>query len=459
MSLSSDGSRLAVVRASPNSVEVFSFETGERLLRVAEGLGAKNTAWGQDDTLLAVTCPNGPIQIWDTRTGELRHFFPQGNAAARCVVFHPRAPLLAAVSPLRSLAIREHLTGRPLVEAPVDAADVAFSGDGSRLGPVWMGGQIGWLETSLTSCFRKVPMNNPQSPYGHVSFNRDGTALSVCSRQQLAVLDIRTLTPMTVITNRSLSFARFDPVGFLWTIDGLGVHRWRSTLNRSLGLRLQKSETRWPGAEWRWLDFSADGQWMIAANRQMNRLVMAPLSNSTNQIQVGRHRFPRLAALDRSARHVVSGSLSDKGLKVWNVEENQLLLDLPAGGNTGSAAFSPDGRWLATFGEEGQLWSVGRWTNAAATLFPSGETVLGEGVFSADNRWLAVVANLGEIHLFEVASARRVALFQAPESLGILALALSPDGRWLVAFCQEGWLQRWDLAALRGELAPLKLDW
>jgi WD40 repeat protein len=459
MSLSSDGSRLAVVRARTNCVEVFSFETGERLLRVAEGMGAKNTAWSRDDALLAVTCQNGPIQVWDTRTGELRHFFPQGNAAARCVAFHPRAPLLAAVSPLRSLTLRDRLTGRLLVEAPVDAADVAFSDDGSRLGPVWMGGQIGWLETSLTSCFRKVPVGNPQSPYGHVSFNPDGSALSVCSRQQLAVLDSRTLTPMTVITNRTVMFARFDPVGFLWTIDGSGVHRWRPTLNRSLELKLQKSETRWPGAEWRWLDFSADGQWMAAANRQMNRLVMSPLANPTNQIQVGRHRSPRIATLDRSARHVVSGSLSDKGLKLWDVERNQLLLDLPAGGHTGSAAFSPDGRRLATFGEEGLLWSVGQWTNAAATLFPSGETGLGDGVFSADSRWLAVVANLGEIHLFEVASARRVALFQAPESLSILALALSPDGRWLVALCQEGWLQSWDLVALRQELAPLKLDW
>ena len=144
---------------------------------------------------------------------------------------------------------------------------------------------------------------------------------------------------------------------------------------------------------------------------------------------------------------------------MWDVLSNQLCFEVSAGGYLGRAAFSPDGRWLATLGEEGLLWSVGRWTNAAATLFPSGETGLGDGVFSADSRWLAVVANLREIHLFDVASARRVARFQAPESLGIQTLALSPDGRWLVALCKEGWLQRWDLDGLRQELAALHLGW
>ena len=459
MSLSSDGSRLAVVQARPNCVDVFSFETGGRLLRVAEGLTAKNSTWSRDDALLGITCQDGPIQVWDTRTGELRHFFPQGNVAARCVAFHPRAPFLAAVSPLRSLTLRHCLTGRLLADTPVDAADVSFSEDGSRLGPVWMGGQVGWLETSVSSCFRAIPVGSPQTPYWHVSFSPDGGVLAACARNELTLLDTGTLAPLATLTNKTLLFARFDPVGFLWTVDGAGVHRWRPSMNSALVLKLKKIETRWPGSEWRWLDFSADGQWMAAANRQMSRLVVAPLPSSTNQIRVGPHFGSRWAAIDRAARHGVTGSLNDKQLKVWDIAQNRMLLDLSAGGHTGCAAFSPDGRWLATLGEEGLLWTVGQWTNAAATLFASGETGLGDGVFSADSRWLAVVANLREIHLFDVASARRVALFHAPEPLGIQAISLSPDGRWLVALCNEGWLQRWDLAGLRRELAALSLEW
>lgn len=459
LSLSNDGRRVAVVQARTNCVDVFSFQTGERVLRVAGGMEPKNTAWSRDDTLLAVACGSGSIQVWDARTGELQHHFGQGNAAARCLAFHPRAALLAEVSPQRSLTLRRLITGRLLAEVSVDASDVVFNDDGSRLGPVWMGGQIGWLETTVSSCFRTLSVGNPQSPYWHVSFSPEGGVLAVCSRQEMAVLDVATLTSVAGMTNRSLMFARFDPLGFLWTLDAGGVHRWRPGVNGSLDLALSKMETRWTGREWRWLDFSADGRWMAAASRDLSRLVVSPLSSGTNLLRVGPHRGARMVALDRVGRHAVSGSLDDKRLKVWDVAENRLLVDLPAGGRTGGAAFSPDGRWLATLGEEGHLWSVGRWTNAAATLFPSGETGLGDGVFSADSRWLAVVANLREIHFFDVTSARRLAVFQAPDALGVQALALSPDGRWIVALCQDGWLQRWDLRELRRELVPLDLGW
>ncbi len=459
LSLSHDGRRVAVVQARTNCVDVISFQTGERVLRVAEGMEAKNSAWSRDDTLLAVACGNGTIQVWDARTGELQHHFAHGNAASRCLAFHPRAALLAEVSPLRSLTLRRLMTGRLLAEVSVDASDVVFNEDGSRLGPVWMGGQIGWLETTVSECFRAVSVGNPQSPYWHASFSPEGGVLAVCSRQELALLDTANLATVAGMTNRTLLFARFDPLGFLWTLDGSGVHRWRPSMADSLDLALTRMETRWSGREWRWLDFSADGQWLAAASRDLNRLVVSPLSAGTNLLRVGTHRAARMVALDRFGRHVVSGSLDDKRLKVWDVAENHLLIDLPAGGRTGGAAFSPDGRWLATLGEEGHLWSVGQWTNAAATLFPSGETGLGDGVFSADSRLLAVVANLREIHLFDAASARRLAVFRAPDPLGVQALALSPDGRWLVAVCHEGWLQRWNLTELQRELVALDVQW
>jgi len=459
MGLSSDGRSLAVVQSATNCVDIFSFETGERLLRVAPGVSARNTTWSRDDALLGVASMGGLIQVWDTRTGELRHSFPQINDAARCVAFHPREPLLAAVSPQRNLTLRHRLTGRLLAEAPVDAADVSFNEDGSRLGPVWMGGQIGWLETSVSPCFRSVSIGSPHTPYWHASFSPDGGVLAACAHNGLTFIDTATLAPLAVRTNRTLFYASFDPAGFIWTIDNAGVHRWRPNLSASLDLKLRKIETRWPGSEWRSLDFSADCRWMAGANRQMNRLVVTPLQSSTNQIRVGPHLGARWAAVDREARHAVTSSLADNRLKIWDVARNRMCLDLPCGGYAGRAAFSPDGRWLTTLGEEGLLWSVGQWTNAVATLFSPGETALGDGVFSADNRWLAVVANLREIHLFDVASARRVALFQAPESPGIQAIALSPDGRWLIALCREGWLQRWDLAGLRRELAALSLEW
>lgn len=459
LGLSSDGRRLAVVQAMTNCVDVFDFASGTRLLRVAQGASAKNVTWSGDDTLLGVACQAGPIQVWDLRTGDLDRTYQEGNDAFRCLAFHPREPWFAAVSPQNHLDLRQRLTGRLLAEAPVDANKVAFDPDGSRLGPVWMGGQVGWLETRRSENFRSISVGSPQTPSWHVSFSPNGRTLAVCSRNELTLLDPGSLTPLAAMTNRAFYFAGFDRAGFLWTTDPAGVHRWQPNLNRPGDPKWRKLETRWRGPEWRSLAFSSDGKWLAGANRSLGRLTVAPLRSSTNAIAVGVHPGARWTALDRAGRLAVTANSENRRLKVWTVADSTLLLEVAAGGNGGRAAFSPDGRWLATFGEEGLLWTVGQWTNAAATLFPSGETGLGEAAFSADSRWLAVVVNLREIHLFATATAQRVAVFRAPEALGILAISLSPDGRWLVALCHEGRLQRWDLAALRRDLASRGLDW
>jgi serine/threonine protein kinase/WD40 repeat protein len=457
MGLSFDGSRLAVVQSLTNCVDVLDFKSRERQWRLAVGASARTVMWSPDDSHLGVSCQAGPVQVWDARSGELRHTFAHGPDGAQGLSFHPVKPWLAAASPNRRLALLQPVTGQRLAELPVEARKISFDREGARLGPVWLGGQVGWLETSFSSSFRTVPIGSPATPFWYVSFTPDGRLLGACAHRELTFLNADTLEPLAVMTNRAFHYASFDGAGFLWTIDGAGVHRWRPAVGQSLGLSWSKLETRWRGAEWRSLAFSADEQSMAAANRQMAGLLVTSLSPSTNQMRIASHLGARWSALDRNARYGVTGSLDDKRLKVWDVKRNRMLLDLPAGGNGGRAAFSPDGRWLATLGDEGLLWSVDQWTNPAATLFPSGETGLGDGAFAADSGWLAVVANLREIHLFNVANARRVAVLPAPEALGIQAIALSPDGRWLVALCQEGRLQRWHLAALKTELAALGL--
>ena len=71
----------------------------------------------------------------------------------------------------------------------------------------------------------------------------------------------------------------------------------------------------------------------------------------------------------------------------------------------------------------------------------------------------AAIAPSGQITLFDAASGAQLAILEAPFPISPEFLLFSADGRWLTAEGVDQTLQRWDLQALRQELARLHLDW
>jgi signal transduction histidine kinase len=66
------------------------------------------------------------------------------------------------------------------------------------------------------------------------------------------------------------------------------------------------------------------------------------------------------------------------------------------------------------------------------------------------------------IRLYDVATARELATFVAPNAIaigGVDSLGFSPDGRFLRALRRDGELIEWDIPVVRAELARIGLDW
>jgi hypothetical protein len=130
-------------------------------------------------------------------------------------------------------------------------------------------------------------------------------------------------------------------------------------------------------------------------------------------------------------------------VKLWDITTKKCLASLQTGfkGDIHSAAFSPDGKLLATGlygGQDVVVWDVA--ARRPVRQLASGKTVQ----FSPDNTLLA--ASQGNIiRLWDVATWNTVANFTAPTA-EVHCFSFAPDGRTLAVGDSAGTLRLWDVA-------------
>jgi len=152
-------------------------------------------------------------------------------------------------------------------------------------------------------------------------------------------------------------------------------------------------------------------------------------------------------------------------VEIWDARTEQKLQSIPAHRlAVGKLAFSHNGRWLVTVGQEnnpmmvqGQpgvmispftvtIWDTGTWKKEFAFPFIAGG---GPGVdISADGKLLAVTKGGGSTQIFDLEQKRPLAVLASTDAWPG-NLAISPDGTVLVQGAQEG-IRLWKLPAKVG---------
>ena len=131
-------------------------------------------------------------------------------------------------------------------------------------------------------------------------------------------------------------------------------------------------------------------------------------------------------------------SCSDQGgAKLWAVDEDAGLLkirDLPtANGVVAAAAFSPDGKWLATAGETTELWRTSDWKRHAVI---EQYTICSSVQFGPDSRYL-VTAGVDPIRVWNVISGKNISVNYS-RFAKLQSLSISSCGRYLLTATNEG---------------------
>jgi WD40 repeat protein/serine/threonine protein kinase len=215
----------------------------------------------------------------------------------------------------------------------------------------------------------------------------------------------------------------------------------------------QRSLLRGHGAEAGLLSFSPDGQLLVSQSRDGLVKLWKPAAHQSNILATGRSSLEVVLSPDRRRLVTVGSSrVSDFSVR---------LVDLSTGthsllnGHTNavmSAAFSPDGRMLATGSHDQtvRLWGVDD-RRAIATLtngFPVGSLA-----FTPDGRTLIVggskhhflVGGRGGLQFWDVASQRAAGTI-ARDASNIVQVALSADGSLLATGHKDGAVCLWNSA-------------
>jgi WD40 repeat protein/Flp pilus assembly protein TadD len=469
-----DGKRLALGAgdAGPPLVEVREVPSGAVTARLPTG---GSLAWDPDGRRLAVGRDDLFIHLWDVAAQkELAAWPGHRTVGIWPLTFNRSGSRLLSTDWSSQVHVWDTASGEPVLATPLNQVGAALVPDDGglrlvareglhslRLLRLVEGGEHQVLTPRPAPGWGKVGGIWKLAPDARLLF----TDLTPPANSGLAVVDPasgQVLAALPSPSARQSVVLGFDPSGDLLTYDwaGFGLLRWPIRENPATGVQRVGPPRRlfWERGADKW-GMSADGQ--VIAIPRYDGAVVGRLDRPGRWLALRPQQDVRYCAVSPDGTWVATGSWlvqpGKSSCKVWRAADGALVKELPLLNGGVVVAFSPDGRWLGTQGNDSgtRLWRVGTWEEGP--LLSEGSFLF---AFAPDGRTVAVGDKPGVVRLCATDSGRELARLEVADLAEVQPVGFSHDGARLYARRNGEWnLHVWDLRVIRRELAEMGLDW
>lgn len=454
LAFSPDGTTLASGSWAGNQpIRLWDVASGNELRTLKGHSGSvKALAFNSDGTTLASGSGDRTIKLWDVASGSEIRTLKGHSGVVTSVAFSPDGKTLASADNDYTIKLWDVASGndsRTLKGGP----SVGFSPDGKTLAG---GDGITIKLWDVASANELRALRGHSGSVSSLAFSPDGTTLASLSGVTIKLWDVARGSELRTLKRHSspIYSVAFSPDGKTFASGGVDdtIKLWDVASGRELRALKGHSDSVMA------LAFSPDGKTLASGSLDQRINVWDVVSGQLRRSF--RHYGPitsvnfsldgKLLASGSSPEYTETGAIKDSMIRIWDLASGSEFRALPGHSYAVlSVAFSPDGKTLASGGDDVNDRAIKLWDVAAGRELRTLKGLSG-GVrsvaFGPDGKTLAGGDGDHTIKLWDVVSGSELRALKGHTS-GVNDVAFSPDGKTLVSCSADNTIKLWEVAS------------